>query len=259
MYVNQYQARIQYLSSKYLNYNFPELRSMNDLFSPLSEDEFEFLDNFLLNRVDEDAYIEGMDEGVLDMSELDGLFTAIVSGPVMIPPSQWVQVVWGDFEPVWESEEEFGVVFSLMMRYMNGIVSALMNSPEEFEPMFHEREVEGKTYKIVDECCEGYLHGVGMATIQWDSGGMEMKVLLTPIVAFTSASKWSGHDLTEGEVENVQKAITPNVRDIHAYWLARREKFIPDTRTVRHSEPRVGRNDPCPCGSGKKFKKCCLH
>ena len=23
-------------------------------------------------------------------------------------------------------------------------------------------------------------------------------------------------------------------------------------------EPKVGRNDPCPCGSGKKFKKCCL-
>ncbi len=26
---------------------------------------------------------------------------------------------------------------------------------------------------------------------------------------------------------------------------------------VRRSEPKVGRNDPCPCGSGKKFKKCC--
>lgn len=26
---------------------------------------------------------------------------------------------------------------------------------------------------------------------------------------------------------------------------------------VRRSEPRVGRNDPCPCGSGKKYKKCC--
>lgn len=23
--------------------------------------------------------------------------------------------------------------------------------------------------------------------------------------------------------------------------------------------PKIGRNDPCPCGSGKKFKKCCLH
>lgn len=28
--------------------------------------------------------------------------------------------------------------------------------------------------------------------------------------------------------------------------------------TVRHSLAKVGRNDPCPCGSGKKFKKCCI-
>ena len=30
-----------------------------------------------------------------------------------------------------------------------------------------------------------------------------------------------------------------------------------ETETVRHDSPRVGRNDPCPCGSGKKFQKCC--
>src|SRR5690606_27110154 len=29
------------------------------------------------------------------------------------------------------------------------------------------------------------------------------------------------------------------------------------TGTVRHDGPRVGRNDPCICGSGKKYKKCC--
>jgi uncharacterized protein YecA (UPF0149 family) len=28
-------------------------------------------------------------------------------------------------------------------------------------------------------------------------------------------------------------------------------------RPVRRSEPKIGRNVPCPCGSGKKFKKCC--
>jgi len=27
--------------------------------------------------------------------------------------------------------------------------------------------------------------------------------------------------------------------------------------TYRREEPRIGRNDPCPCGSGKKYKKCC--
>jgi preprotein translocase subunit SecA len=29
-----------------------------------------------------------------------------------------------------------------------------------------------------------------------------------------------------------------------------------EARTVRRSVPKVGRNDPCPCGSGKKYKKC---
>jgi SEC-C motif-containing protein len=31
---------------------------------------------------------------------------------------------------------------------------------------------------------------------------------------------------------------------------------LPAVKQVRHDGPRVGRNDPCPCGSGKKYKKC---
>jgi preprotein translocase subunit SecA len=29
--------------------------------------------------------------------------------------------------------------------------------------------------------------------------------------------------------------------------------------TIRRAAPKVGRNDPCPCGSGQKHKKCCLN
>jgi len=32
---------------------------------------------------------------------------------------------------------------------------------------------------------------------------------------------------------------------------------LPKPVTQRNEGPKVGRNDPCPCGSGKKFKKCC--
>jgi len=28
------------------------------------------------------------------------------------------------------------------------------------------------------------------------------------------------------------------------------------TKTIRREQPKVGRNDPCPCGSGKKYKQC---
>jgi uncharacterized protein len=50
------------------------------------------------------------------------------------------------------------------------------------------------------------------------------------------------------------------VRTLHAYWLERRQDLPGrETTPYRRNTPRVGRNDPCPCGSGKKFKKCCLH
>jgi uncharacterized protein YecA (UPF0149 family) len=35
------------------------------------------------------------------------------------------------------------------------------------------------------------------------------------------------------------------------------ELSLRDTPTYRRSEPKVGRNEPCPCGSGKKYKLCC--
>jgi SWIM/SEC-C metal-binding protein len=34
--------------------------------------------------------------------------------------------------------------------------------------------------------------------------------------------------------------------------------LTPERYTVRNQEPAVGRNDPCPCGSGRKHKHCCL-
>ena len=34
-------------------------------------------------------------------------------------------------------------------------------------------------------------------------------------------------------------------------------QVAPRGTTVRYEKPKVGRNDPCPCGSGKKYKKCC--
>ncbi|OGR41570.1 MAG: hypothetical protein A2X28_06115 [Elusimicrobia bacterium GWA2_56_46] len=33
----------------------------------------------------------------------------------------------------------------------------------------------------------------------------------------------------------------------------------PKVETVKRDAPKVGRNDPCVCGSGKKYKKCCGH
>ena len=233
---------------------------MKNLDEPLSDAELDWLQEFLLERIDDDAETEGKDEGVLVVPELDGLFTAIVSGPVMIPPSRWLPAVWGDFEPVWDSVADAEHVLGLFMRLMNGIAGMLMTQPEDFEPMFGERTVDGKTYTIVDEWCEGYVRGVGLAAEEWRAAGEDMTRMLAPILAFTGLTDWLAHEkYSEAEADRVRDAIAPAVREIHAWWLAKRGADAHVAEPRRREGPRVGRNDPCPCGSGKKYKKCCLH
>jgi uncharacterized protein YecA (UPF0149 family) len=50
--------------------------------------------------------------------------------------------------------------------------------------------------------------------------------------------------------------IDPEFGAMVQWWItgpARRLAW----KTDAHAGPKVGRNDPCPCGSGRKFKKCC--
>ncbi len=232
--------------------------SMSD--SPLNDNELDFLDKFLLDRFDDEAQDTlDLDEGILDVSELDGFFTAIVSGPVMIPPSRWLPAAWGDFTHTWESEKEFETVFSLLVRHMNAIADTMLEHLDDFEPLFLTRETSNGSALIVDEWCEGYARGVALAQSHWDTAGAEMAALLEPIQAFTQATNWRGHKLETPAMKKLQQAISPSVRTIYTYWLSRRMDSPPSSSPTVREEPKIGRNDPCPCGSGKKYKRCCLH
>jgi len=87
---------------------------------------------------------------------------------------------------------------------------------------------------------------------------------------------WEGLDVVEvkdgkkgdetGEVEFVAR-FSVNGREARHHERARFKKskgkwayFDGDEikpQPIVHDGPRIGRNDPCPCGSGKKYKKCC--
>jgi uncharacterized protein len=237
---------------------------MSLLNTPLSDQEIDHLNRFLLERIpvaEAELSEGGVDEGVLDISELDGFLTAIISGPRPVMPSEWLPVVWGEFEPEWASAEESESIISLVLRHMNDIVNTLTEAPEEFEPIVLEVEVEeeDETVTSVEEWCLGYMKGVGLAADAWHSAGEEVMEMLFPIVIFTTREGRNGlAELDAEELATLKRSIPTAVRKLHAYWMARggmatlQEPFT-------HTEPRVGRNDPCICGSGKKFKKCCLH
>jgi hypothetical protein len=52
--------------------------------------------------------------------------------------------------------------------------------------------------------------------------------------------------------------FTELYREDQERWQRRAEAHLARSQRVQNSFKGVGRNDPCPCGSGKKFKKCCL-
>jgi uncharacterized protein len=65
----------------------------------------------------------------------------------------------------------------------------------------------------------------------------------------------------EGWLGRCREELADTVASLHAYWgegrKAAAERLSQSAVPQRRSGPKVGRNDPCPCGSGKKFKKCC--
>ena len=67
------------------------------------------------------------------------------------------------------------------------------------------------------------------------------------------------------DVESARSAIEEQIPDIYKRLLKRHKKLkgiYAHCKKKHFSQqtqlPKVGRNDPCPCGSGKKYKKCCL-
>lgn len=69
----------------------------------------------------------------------------------------------------------------------------------------------------------------------------------------------AGYDMTTKEGTNAWM-LEYNLRMLRRTELKKAMEDLPDDFSVApilRTEPRVGRNDPCPCGSGRKYKKCC--
>jgi hypothetical protein len=84
-----------------------------------------------------------------------------------------------------------------------------------------------------------------------------------------------GKERALAEMRGFRKGLIGDVVEETSWWACFREQvdaespgFIPydddkfwlppEVETVVRAEPKIGRNDPCPCGSGRKYKKCCL-
>jgi uncharacterized protein len=147
-----------------------------------------------------------------------------------------------------------------MLRHYNDVVNSLMAPGYAFEPVFNESEVDGRRYLEVNDWCQGYMRGVALAVEAWNSGGDELFELLQPIMLFCDESDLQVLDsMDEGEIADLQTSIPALAQEIQRYWLARRRFTILSADDRLESELTLDADAPCPCGSGRPFRKCCLH
>jgi len=220
-----------------------------DLNIPLSDDELDELDRFLMS--------DATGEESMDIAMLDGFLTALAIGPNTLPPSRWMPVIWGG-EMTWESEAQAKRMMSLVFRHANDILFTLRGYPDDFEPLLYEREHEGRKIPIIDEWCIGFVQGMALDEEAWRPllDTEEGEDMVFPIMLYGTEAGWEqlrDDPALENRHEEFVAALGDSVIAIMDWWLPSRKAKA----TLRREEPKIGRNDPCPCGSGKKFKQCC--
>lgn len=190
----------------------------------------------------------------MPLDALQGFFFAVATAPDLILPSRWLPVALGE-NPVYATRVQANDVLELVMRFYNECVRAAKS--DDFALLLYRRDDGGDDLQT---WCAGYLDGVDLSAPAWHEAGDpdEVDELLFPFVVLAG-------ELPEGEkrqfrpaewqdlVRSCEETIGDAIVEVREYW--KRVRNPP--QTVRRESPKVGRNDACPCGSGRKFKQCC--
>lgn len=188
---------------------------------------------------------------------LHGFFTALVCSPTLIMPSKYMPVIWGEGNiPKYQSMEEVMRFHQTCSDLWNSIASKLHNNKTITFPS----TMESKDYLV--DWLEGFLYAADCLPDDWKilAKDKEASVLLVLIISMHQKYKEDENiDLDKDDI----LWLTKSINHIYDFFLALRTKhnFKPNNfyDSVELSSTRkIKRNDKCPCGSGKKYKKCCI-
>jgi len=208
--------------------------------------------------------------GTLRYHELQGFLFAIACAPDLVRPSEWMPEIFGGAEAEYASLEEANVILGALMALYNEVNSAVFaGSPAlpagcAFRPDILANLDDDAP---VSEWARGFTHGHQWLDASWDDGVPENleeefgAVIMT--LSFFASRRFAERLLAETGKSDLE-AFATTIRRIlpdamESYALLGRT--IADAiRTLEEPVPvaaKPGRNDPCPCGSGRKYKKCC--
>jgi uncharacterized protein len=200
---------------------------------------------------------------MLPADSLHGFLTAVAIGPRMAPPSVWLPRVFFDDKqlPEFKDEKEARTVIQAILNIYASVMKTLVD--ETFAPLASFVVEDDMHVADLSMWCAGFVLGTCVfAPDEWDMfNDDELAELCLPIFFYSKTDRlseiYSPAQLKrmEDRAEQAGDLIIDAVYDIQEYFSDL--EASPTPAPEQRAQPKVGRNEPCPCGSGKKFKKCC--
>jgi len=232
-----------------------------DLKSRLSKEERDELEALMEAR---DPSFAGPMQG--SITRVHGFLTSVVSGP-MIVPSEWIPVVFGaPDDSTWETVDQARRAMTLLMRFYNEVVSDLGPGGRRYAILIDRIGDRPDTLDIADDWCRGYTLGIALREDEWKEAmeAPDLSDAFLPILALGRPEKTYLDPLKNPQKYAAMLELLPNcAAAIYEWW---RKRFVASleassgpmySSTVRRAAPKISPNAPCPCGSGKKYKRCC--
>lgn len=220
------------------------------------------------------SFLESPDrgEGTLKYHELQGFLFVLACTPELVPPSEWIPIVFGDREPDYESVAQAKEMLTQIMAMYNMVNTAVAEHPGlppdcrlADDPLAN--LAEGAPVALWSR---GFLLGHDWLTETWDPyvpeemdedfGAMLMALTFfsSPRLAEAYRNETKSRSLRE-LAEQIHRLFHEALAE-YAHLGRSIQTAIGEAESSPHSPRRVNkisRNATCPCGSGKKYKRCC--
>lgn len=201
------------------------------------------------------------DSDAMLLSELDGYLAGVIVCPELILPSEWLPLVWnsdGDGSP-FADEREAQWYVELVMEHYNALIRTLSKGQGRYTPFL---EVDARHDEVLWELwIEGFEAAMKLRPDCWGqiaaSGEEQAGAALAGMITLVEIAR-DESDLERDAID----ALTQEAPSLIPGWV----ELLNRWRLKHYAAPpaedarrplKVGRNESCPCGSGRKFKKCC--
>jgi uncharacterized protein len=204
-----------------------------------------------------------------------GFILHMVSAPEIIDPSEWLPMVFKSGEmPAFQSDQQGQTIVGALLSIWQHWAEATLDSETIPLPPGCGLDGDGRPTPELLDFCNGYLMGCHWLKELWAEVFQERgndsneDLILSTAMMLCLLSIGKHQELIAEDPERGQRieALPPEkaldmlpmaLTDLAALGRALHMEALRSSGPVK-APPTPGRNDPCPCGSGKKYKKCCM-